>query len=311
MKKFFKNGIIFLVFFLIISEVIARVFHISSDAPRTYKNESGYIRLHPNQEGYWNGGQHKWYVNKLGYPGKNLPASYTNLYTIIGDSYIANFMNPDSCRQTSYLRETSTENNFLELSRSGANLLDYLSYVEDVEHLNPKLNFLYVNTKDFKHSIKKKKISGGLEVDLLNNQIYYPIYQGSALKDLIYNFKFLYYVYRKNMKLAISKNQRANNSNLYKNSLAPNEEANIEKLLDFISKNYKLNKIVFVCHPDLNVEILRILKNKNIQTISLKLPNNDEWKLKDGHWSCYGHKYMSQQVRAFIEQYNSKTKITL
>jgi hypothetical protein len=71
MKSFFKSLILFLLFAFVFTEIAARIFHLSTDAPKTYKNNNGNVNYYPNQEGYWDGGRHKWYINELGYPGKN------------------------------------------------------------------------------------------------------------------------------------------------------------------------------------------------------------------------------------------------
>ncbi|MCB0744275.1 MAG: hypothetical protein KDC67_10250 [Ignavibacteriae bacterium] len=176
--------------FFIVSEVLARIFHISTDAPKTVKNERGFIDYVANQEGYWEGGKHKWYINKYGYPGKDekLPSSFKNLITVIGDSYIENFMNPDSCRQAIFLKKIKADYNYFEMSRSGANLLDYLEYTKVMDTCKPIYNLLYVNTNDFKQSIRNLNSNVlSTQIDLVTEKMFYPKYQGSKLKDVLYN----------------------------------------------------------------------------------------------------------------------------
>ncbi|MGB3151923.1 MAG: hypothetical protein WBB27_14795, partial [Maribacter sp.] len=111
MKKFIKNIIFFLVILFILGEIISRFLHLSSDIPRRTIDENGIQKYIPNQAGFWVGGTHEWKINKLGWPGE-LPESYDNLITIVGDSFIENFMNPNECHQSILLKNELPKYNF-------------------------------------------------------------------------------------------------------------------------------------------------------------------------------------------------------
>ena len=89
------------VFFFIFTRNNFRIFHLSTDAPKHIKVRREYQLLSESRR-ILRMGEHKWYINELGFPGKLLPKSFDNLIIIIGDSYIQNMMNPDSCRQKVY-----------------------------------------------------------------------------------------------------------------------------------------------------------------------------------------------------------------
>ena len=124
------------------------------------------------------------------------------------------------------------------------------------------------------------------------------------MKDVLYNLKFDYYFYRKNLHLFRSKpTNKENNTNFRKNKndLSADEIKNIEKLLLIVSKRYNLDTIIFVCHPDINDQLVELLSENKLTYLKLEEPVNKIWKLKgDGHWNCYGHYYMAQQAANFL-----------
>lgn len=302
MKVFFKNGLLFLIFFLIFAEILSRVLHITTDAPKTYKNENGNVNYLPNQVGYWDGGKHKWFINSMGYPGKNLPESYDNLILLIGDSYIQNFMNPDSCRQSAYLKELDSDYNFMEVAMDGLNLLGYFEYSKPLDSLAPLKKIIYVNNRDFRGDVYNGKDKGPYQVNLQDRFIYYPKYKGSKFKDFIYNFKFLYYLYRKNLKLINPNVVEINNEiRAQKN----NEQFNfkeIKNLLEFIKINYRTDNVILIFHPNSNRELVSFVKNIGFKVYEIQKPENENWATeKDGHWNCEAHKKIAEQVDSVLK----------
>jgi len=307
MKLFFRNAFLFLVFLFLFTEIIARIFHISTDASKTFKNSNRNINYYPSQEGYWDGGSHKWYINELGYPGKNLPKSYENLVLLIGDSYIQNFMNPDSCRQREYLSKIKPKFNYLEASMSGLNLLGYFEYSKALDSLNPSFKVIYVSSKDFLTNIKNGNSNSGYQVNLETKQFYYPKYRGSSLKDFIYNFKFIYYLYRKNISVfnptTVINGINKNSENKNDLKLSNKEYEEVSNLLDLIKINYKCDNVFFVFHPNSSKEIISLTRKKGFRSMEIVKNENENWKTKNhGHWNCFGHHEVAKQVSIFLDE---------
>ena len=152
MKKFIKNIVIFFLFAIIVGEIIIRVTHAVTDLPQRTIDEYGIQKYYPHQSGYWIGGNHKWVINKLGWPGK-LPKSHDNLITIIGDSYIENFMNPIECHQSLLLKKRLENYNFIEAGRSGVSFIEAMEISKQFDALHPKYHLVYVNSLDFYESV--------------------------------------------------------------------------------------------------------------------------------------------------------------
>lgn len=304
MNTFFKGIIAFSLFLFVFAELAVRIFHLSIDAPKTYKNKNGNVNYYPNQEGYWDGGRHKWYINKLGYPGKQLPESFDNLVFIIGDSYIQNFMNPDSCRQKVYLRQLLPDKNFLEISQDGTNFLGYFEFSKPLDSLKPMLKIIYVNNKDFLGNIRNNENNkGNYQVDIETGKIFYPAYRGSKLKDFIYNFKFFYYLYRKNIKLfnpvEVEVNTASDNSKI-RLDIDYNE---LESLTVFIKNNYDTKNVILVFHPNSDPHLIAFLKNADFNVMEIQKPEHENWKTaKDGHWNPEAHKKIAKQIAVFLNE---------
>lgn len=309
MRKFIQSLLIFSICFLIIAEFTFRMLHLTTDAPRTYKNSNGNINYYPNQQGYWNGGKHKWFINEMGYPGKNLPTSFDNLVLLIGDSYIQNFMNPEYCRQKSYLDSLHMNFNFMEVSMAGLNFLGYLEYSKPLDSLNPVHKMVYVGPKDFQTIILKDRPSGAYQFDLNSNEIIYPNYKGSKLKNFIYNFKYFYYLYRKNIdwfktdkKKEIIKNEQR---------VIEFDENEMDDIIRFVRRKYDLDNTTFIFHPETNSDLIEYLNKKELKVYHLTKDDKDNWdKREDGHWSCFGHHQVALQVASILEKSNpiKKTK---
>ena len=110
MKKFIINILIFFFLATLCSEIYIRLNHLSIDIPRRTIDEYGVQKYLPLQNGYWSNGTHRWQINKEGWAGE-LPPSFDNLITLIGDSHIENFMNPDSCHLGAILNKSNLKYN--------------------------------------------------------------------------------------------------------------------------------------------------------------------------------------------------------
>ena len=311
MKLFIKKLFLILLGFYIFAEILSRIFHISTDAPKMYQNSSSVRRYFPDQEGYWVGAHHKWYINELGFPGKNLPNSYDNLVTIIGASNIENFMNPDSCRQTEILRKLNPNYNYLGLSMAGTNLLDAFELIKEIDTLNPYVNLIHVEDGSFIKSIKENSnLSLQTQFDLKTSKLFFSNYQESPIKNILYNFKFAYYLYRKNLHVFdIRKRFMKPKSNVNLKAVSSNNK--LEKtsiLLDFINRNYRTDNVVLIFNDVNNDQIYKLVKSKGIQAFRLD-SQNDKWTLNgDAHWSCYGHYEAAKQVSSFLESRSKNLK---
>ena len=310
MKKLIKRIAISALFFIVFAEIVSRVLHLSTDAPRMYQTANGIVKYYPNQGGYWEGAKHKWFINELGFPGKNLPESYDNLVTIVGPSIVANFMNPDSCRQMEFLRIMNPSNNYLELSRPGLNILEAFELIEDIDSLNPKINLIYALDKSFVKSIKKKSSSSGFQLNVDSGEVSISKYKESSFKRILYNFKFAYYLYRKNLHifqknnlLNLFKIKQTNKKRALDKAFSSEELGNIDKLLDYIKNNYKTENTAFVFSDRNSRQIFDLAISKGFKAMRFDSGNND-WTLKnDTHWSCYGHHEAARQVNHFLERF--------
>ncbi len=302
MKQFFRNIIIFILFLFVFTEIVSRVFHVSYNMPKMYKHPDGLLKFTPNQIGYFDGGKHKWYINKLGLPGKELPELNNNLITIIGDSYILNLMNPDSCRQQSYLRKIKPQYSYLESARDGATLLEYFEMAKKLDTLNPKLQLIYVNTSDFLGCFSNNPYD--VRLDTVNNKLIYSKFMDSKLKLLIPYLNFTEYLYRKNAgKLLMILNNKPKvkhkNTNKIKNKLIINR---YKLVLTYIKVNYKTENIVFIFHSTVSDEIVNIVNNFEIKNFKIQ-KNIDSWIIKnDIHWTCEAHNEIAKQVSGFLDE---------
>lgn len=302
MKVFFKNIILFLILGLIVGEAISRVKHLSSDIPQREIDADGIQKYIPNQSGYWKGGGHKWNINKLGWPGL-LPDSYDNLITIIGDSFIENFMNPNECHQSVYLKNKLPRYNFFEASRSGVSFIEAMEISEQLKSYKPVLQLVYVTDSDFIESIRELQIHSDItQLNLEKNKIEFGSLKSAKLKKILYNWKFMYYLYNRF-------NLGANPLSLSKNEIIPPDENNesdnenktikrVGELLNYVKLNYEIKNHVLVFHPDSDNEIIDQAQHYGFKTILLSTEGERiSWTFDhDKHWTCYGHEKVAEQV---------------
>jgi len=111
-----------------------------------------------------------------------------------------------------------------------------------LDSLNPKLHLIYLSDNDLNESIINiKKINDVTQIDLNNFKIKYGSLKAPFIKKILYNWKFMYYLYgrfppktifKKNIKSKKIKSEKK-----YKNI------DNYNLLLDYITNNYKVDSI--------------------------------------------------------------------
>lgn len=309
MIKFLKNIVVFLLITIIIGEVVVRMTHAVTDIPQRTIDDSGIQKYFPNQDGYWKGGDHQWVVNKLGWPGV-LPTSNNNLITIIGDSYIENFMNPNECHQSVFLKENMNNYNFMEVARSGVSLIEAMEISKQTDTLNPKHTLIYVNSNDFLESIYEvKPLSDITQVNLKDNSIIYGKMKAPGAKKVLYTWKLLYYFYNR---FPLNGNTKKESKEEPKTTPIKNLDSKakhsdkILKLINYINTNYEIKNKTLVFHPNSNQMIIEMCKSASFNVIVLDWSNDKDWTFGyDTHWTCYGHKRVAEQVSESLLSNNS------
>ncbi|WP_396601121.1 hypothetical protein [Algibacter sp. R77976] len=297
MKKFIKNLIIFFLFALLVGELIVRLTHATTDLPKREIDEYNIQKYYPNQSGYWVGGKHKWVVNKFGWPGE-LPKSYDNLITIIGDSYIENFMNPSECHQSVLLKKRLDKFNFIEAARSGVSFIEAMEISKQLDSLSPIYNLVYVNSKDFYESVANIQPAVDImQLDIEKKEIIYGQMKSPGLKKVLYNWKLLYYFYNKfplNLSKIVDRPEKTVHEEAIDDFKYKNE---IQSLLDYTKLNYNIKNKILVFHPNSELEIIEICKNSGFKVIVLNSDNDESWTFEhDNHWTCYGHERVAYEI---------------
>jgi hypothetical protein len=158
---------------------------------------------------------------------------------------------------------------------------------------------VFVHHGDFVESISEvKKSSQTIQLSLKESKKIYPTLSSNRLKETLYNFKFLYYLYR---------NYFVNTNNAPTNNRDDKDiEMDYQKfelLLNYIGLNYDIKNIVLIFSPDSDPELTELVKEYNFETLTLKVDNYKSWQLEnDSHWSCYGHREAAKQVAKFINE---------
>lgn len=300
MKKFIIQTGIFTISAILLGEIIIRVFNLTIDVPKSYRAESGLAKYYPNQSGKFQGGSHVWEVNKYGHSGQ-APESMENLIILYGDSYIENFMNPVSCHQSVYLKKLLPGYNYYEVARAGATLIESFESAKEVDSLSPKLEVFYVNNKDFIESIASlTKQKEYVKVDLKKEKIVYSNYRESRSRDILYNFKLAYYIYRN---IWLKEDKPAESSKEASAKKEPLPLGEIQKLMEYVKKNYEVSGKVLVFFPESDKDIIALCEKAGFKTFLLTTDNLKSWQLEyDSHWSCHGHEEVAKQVSRFITE---------
>lgn len=297
MKKFLITVIIFIATGLIVGEIIARIFVLTTEVPSREIDEFGIQRYIPNQKGYFKGGRHTWQVNKNGWVGP-LPKKQDNLITIIGDSYIENFMNPEKCHQMIFLKDKLPRYNFTEAARSGVNLIEAFEISKQFYDRKPEFQIIYLDHSDFKQSLVDivGRSQDVTQLNLKENRLEYGVIKSPGLKKIIYNLKFPFYLFRRFSETAIVK--EPSDKILYEE----NYKEEYTELLTYIIDNYDTSKVLMVLKPNTNKNVIQLLNEFNFETLLLNDKEDNDWSFDyDPHWSCYGHKRAASQVAKYLK----------
>lgn len=296
MKKFLKNIVLFLIISIVFGEVIVRMTHAVSDIPQRTIDEYGIQKYLPNQEGYWRKGEHKWFINKLGWPGE-LPKSYDNLIMIIGDSFIENFMNPSECHQSSFLKKNMEKYNFMEIARSGVSLIEAMEISKQIDSFMPIQKLIYINNQDFYESIAEIKPKSDItQLSIKTNSINYGELKAGGFKKALYTWKLLYYLYNR-FPLSNPINTKENDKDISNSKKKSDYINEISHLIKFIKNNYNIRNTTLVFHPNSDESIIKICSNAGFNIILLDSKNDDKWTFDyDSHWTCYGHRRAANQI---------------
>jgi len=298
MKKLLINIILFFLIAIVVGEVVVRLTHAIADIPQRTIDDHGIQKYFPNQDGYWKGGEHKWTVNKLGWPGE-LPESNDNLIMVIGDSFIENFMNPNECHQSAFLKANMKDYNFMEAGRSGVSLIEAMEISKQLDSLKPKQSLIYVNDEDFYESIVQvKSMKDITQLDIKNKTIRYGEMKAPGLKKVLYSWKLMYYFYNRfPLDNLINTNSKQEAATTNSEAEVKSYSTEINQLTEYIKQNYTISDKTLVFHPNSEQSIINICKDAGFKIIVLDSSNDDTWTFDhDPHWTCYGHKKAAEQI---------------
>lgn len=301
MTKFIIRIFLFVFIGYLIGEIIVRTYKINIDVPDFYRDTTGLLRNKPNQTGS-NGDGTTWIIGKYGEYGYE-PKSLDHLITVVGDSYIKGTMNPSECHQAYLLSKECGKYNYYPCARAGASFIEFMEMSKSLQHLNPVKQLLYLDHGDFIESITEI-IDAPLTVQLSvsSNKIRYARLTKSRLKDVLYNFKFAYFLYRNYF---VGKMDIGIDSRDIMHSKIDYDK--IQALLNFVKNNYQTNNILLVFRPDSDKKLVELVKENNFQTLELQASNYKSWQFpNDNHWTCYGHEQAAKQVCKYLEQISLK-----
>lgn len=275
-----------------------RVYQLNIDVPDFYRDKDGLLKNRPGQTGS-NGDGTRWFINKYGEYGYE-PKSLEKPVTVIDDSYIQGLMNPPDCHQAYLLAKKFSSYNYYPCARAGASFIEYMEMSKSLQHLHPVKQLLYVHHGDFIESITEiEKQPLTVQLSVSSNKIRYAKLTTSRVKDILYNFKFAYFLYRKYFvgKADIG----TNNRDVVNVSI---DYDKIKLLLAYVQKNYRTDNIVLVFSPDTDSKLTAMVKESNFQTLELKAANYKLWQFAhDSHWSCFGHEEAAKQVSKYLQQH--------
>lgn len=309
MKKFIMQLIIFSFFLFLTGEVIIRVFNLVSDIPERYADEYGVQRYKPGQSGRFKDVKSKWHVNDYGWVGTSKIENDT-VISIIGDSYIENLMNPMECNQGSILKSYYPNYSFFEAGRSGVTFIEAMEITKILDkEVKPTYHLLYLNEFDFYESIENlRSYDDRLQVNLETNTIKKGQLKSPGLKKILYSCKLLYYMYLRFPIFVEAQNKAVSQDAPIDNITF--DKLTFQKLFSYCSKNYDLSKIIFIFHPNTDENIISLAREYGIKTIVLNSKGDKDWGLgeHDGHWSCYGQKQVSKQIKEqfVLDKMNTK-----
>ena len=151
---------------------------------------------------------------------------------------------------------------------------------------------MYVKEGDFTESIQDiRPLSDITQVSLTKNRIIPGVMKTSILKNVLYSWKFLYYLYNRFplRKSTVKKLPEPVEGFAY--------ASQIELLFAYVTKNYQIQNKILVFRPDSQAEIIELAQKAGFQTIVLENKEGKPWSFEhDSHWTCYGHEQAATQV---------------
>lgn len=301
MRKRIKNIILFVFIGFLIGEATVRVFHLTVDVPKAYKDENNLFRYYPNQTGY-SVDRCKWVINKYGNFGYE-PRSLDSMVTIIGSSYISGTMNPLECHQAYCLASLDQDYNFFPMSRDGASFMEFMEMAKCLEEYSPRKQLLYVNNSDFIVSVSERVAQPStVQLSIETNEITFPELGGSSLKRKLYQFKFAYYLYRNYAVPYMADLHMVGGRG--DESLFEVKESDypyLQGLFDFVKTHYTIDNLVLVFFPDSDPKLVSMAEEAGFTALLLEAEDYSSWlRSEHGHWTCYGHQEVARQVDEYL-----------
>lgn len=203
-------------------------------------------------------------------------------------------MNPPECHQAQYLSDMVSKYNFYPSSRNGASFIEMMERAKSADYLNPKFQLIYVKTLDFIESIPEiNKNPEMVQYSIKTGTISYAKLQYSTFKEVLYNLKFFYYLYR-NFLINSKKKSTFEEVQSTKEKI---DYQLIEKLLVLTKNRYNTKNTILVFFPDTDIKVIDIARRNGYRYFLLKANNYKSWQLKNNkHWSCFGHQEAAKQV---------------
>ncbi|WP_316750734.1 hypothetical protein [Pedobacter gandavensis] len=307
MKKFLIRLFVFTFVIGIAGEIIIRRYKLVPDIPRLYVDKTGIQRYVPGQTGYYTKAKTKWLVNKYGWLGTDDTSSDT-VISIIGDSYIENIMNPQSCNQGSLLKSRFKDYSFFEAGRSGVTFIEAMQISRLLDTtIQPKFHLIYLSTGDIPESSAiSHRYPDRLQIDLNTNTILNGQLKSPGIKKVLYNMKLLYYLYlrfplfveQKDKEKHMEETEKPGNIKLV-NAKPKFDGSDTERLFNYCRNHYDMKKVVLVFRPETEQIIIDLADKYGFKNIVLSsAQDGTDWALNanDGHWSCYGHGQVAEQI---------------
>lgn len=299
MNRFLIRFAIFLILGYLGGEMVVRAFKLTSDIPQRYRDKFGLQLYKPGQKGFYKGAEYPWTVNEYGWIGVNDFEGRNKKVAIIGDSFIENLMNPISCHQGTKLQELNPGLGVLEAGRSGVTFIEALEISKRLDSLNFNRYLLYISDNDFYESLAdKRRYPDRLQLDMASNTILEGELKSPGLKKVLYNMKFLYYLYQR-FPLFVDEQNKGEIP-----EVSEFDVESFEKMFQFCEQNYSFDKISLVFHPGASQKITDFFRLKGVSTIILSAEDDKAWDLNeaDGHWSCFGHEEAAIQVTSALRK---------
>ncbi len=301
MKSYILKILLFGLIGILLGEIIVRVFHLSVDVPKVYRDEDNLVKFVPNQTGY-SADRCKWIINKYGNFGHE-PQSLDSLVTVIGNSFISATMNPPECHQANYLASLNQDFNFYPMSRDGASFLEFMEMAKSLEPLKPVKQLFYIHESDFIVStIERNPDPTTVQLSLEKQEVRFSRPSNSSLREKLYHFKFAYYLYRSfvvPIMIDLHMVEGRVDESLFE--VRESDYPYFQGLLDYVKDNYSLDNIVLVFFPDTDEGLIRMTEQAGFTVLPLHTDDPQSWvEHIGGHWNCNGHYEVAKQVDRYL-----------